>query len=302
MPVEGSQLSWGKEAQLLRKRTIKQQRKIRALLDQRDKKSKALRKRLIRGMYSFSLTEKELQKYLAKKSKPRILVTGSRTWTDRKSIEASLEKALKFIGKSAEDATLIHGAARGADLLCASIARELGMKLEAHPADWSTHSANCPKSAPKNGSCWQGRPSCKRAGFRRNKEMIDSGAAILIALIRDESAGASGTLDLWLKEDRPVIICRQDGDGKVRGQLLNMDYWEKPKDSSESSESSKDSESSQALTPSSSIETPRASDASSDSHMLGFANASQDSNSADYSKEDPSSEEGSSAEKRSTFI
>lgn len=162
----------------------------------------------------------------------RILMTGSRDWNDVPSVKSAIRKALKILAVDPENATLIHGAAKGADSLAASVAREMGMEIESHPARWNVHSANCPKTDPGNGGCWQGRTSangtlsCRRAGFRRNQEMIDSGADILIAFIRDQSKGATGTLDLWIKESRPYIICRQTGAGPVKGKVVGFDTFD----------------------------------------------------------------------------
>lgn len=160
----------------------------------------------------------------------RILMTGSRGWTDRRSIAASLKRALKYLAVEPERAVLVHGGAFGADALAAQVAREMGLALEAHPAQWGIHSDDCPAEDPGDGTCWQGmvrggRNYCKRAGFRRNKEMIDSRVDILLAFIRDDSRGATGTLDIWLKEDRPAIICRQEAEDPISGEFLNMERW-----------------------------------------------------------------------------
>lgn len=161
----------------------------------------------------------------------RILMTGSRDWTDEKSVRSAIRKALSVLAIEPEDATLIHGAARGADTLAATVAKEMGLAVEAHPARWNVHSDNCPKVDPGNGGCWQGRKSngqlsCRRAGFRRNQEMIDSGADILIAFIRNQSKGATGTLDLWMKGDRPHIVCRQIGDNRIKGKVVRLDTFD----------------------------------------------------------------------------
>lgn len=161
----------------------------------------------------------------------RIMMTGSRDWTDKRSIAAALKRAIKFIGKDPKiqpfELTLVHGDASGADRLTARIAEEyFGMFTEAHPADWSVHNKSCPTKEPSNGSCWKGRASCKRAGFRRNQEMIDSGAQLLLAFVKDNSRGSTGTLNIWLKEGRPAIICRQSGESSVKGEFVNMDRFE----------------------------------------------------------------------------
>jgi len=171
-------------------------------------------------------SQEEVEAYLLEIRGPRILVTGSHSWEDRRAILGSLKRALKYLGKDAEGATLIHGAAEGADLKTAGIARKLGMATEAHPTEWSKHAADCPRQQPTDGGCWTGRSSCKSADSKRDHEMIGSGADILIALIRDQSEGATATLELWLKEDRPAILCRQDSaDETVSAEFLNMERW-----------------------------------------------------------------------------
>lgn len=96
----------------------------------------------------------------------RILITGSRTWTDAGVIAGILA------GYYDPDVTLISGACpRGADALAEEYWRLLGGRVERHPADW-----------PRYG---------KRAGFVRNAQMVNAGADLCLAFIRDGSRGAS---------------------------------------------------------------------------------------------------------------
>lgn len=98
---------------------------------------------------------------------PRILVTGSRTWTDRRVIRDALATVWHPNG------VLVSGAClRGADALCEQCWEHWGGQVERHPADWKRH----------------GRP---RAGFVRNGEMVAAGADVCLAFIRAGSSGAS---------------------------------------------------------------------------------------------------------------
>lgn len=100
----------------------------------------------------------------------RILITGSRTWDDRETILDALAEHTKF------GDVLISGACpQGADRLCEDLWYE-GGAIERHPADWNKHG--------------------KRAGFIRNSEMVNLGADICLAFIRDGSKGASMTANL----------------------------------------------------------------------------------------------------------
>lgn len=106
----------------------------------------------------------------------RILVTGSRDWTDQGIVHISLAVAVY----ENVPAVVVHGACpTGADAQAGWWARRyahLGITEEAHPADW--------------------RINGKRAGFIRNAHMVNLGADLCLAFIRDGSRGASHTAGL----------------------------------------------------------------------------------------------------------
>lgn len=135
----------------------------------------------------------------------RILVTGSRDWHDRTSIARPLMKIITetcpmiYDDKGhpdrvdTSDVVIVHGGARGADLLAeewASGTHPL-IRCEAHPVtaeEWRTVG--------------------KGAGYKRNAEMVNLGADVCIAFInpchKDDckilevhgSHGATHTADL----------------------------------------------------------------------------------------------------------
>jgi hypothetical protein len=101
----------------------------------------------------------------------RILVTGSRTWTDDEMIYQS-------IARSARDhpgAVVVHGGARGADQLAGAAARRLGLGEEVHRANW--------EQAPR------------AAGILRNLAMVKLGADVCLAFIKARSTGATHCAD-----------------------------------------------------------------------------------------------------------
>lgn len=117
-------------------------------------------------------------------SQIRILVFGSRTYDDRGSIRQVLAQVAnhyaRTYGMQCSDITLVHGAARGADSLAAHEAEhEFGMKVEAHPADWSLG---------------------KAAGPIRNSEMLASGVDFAIGFF---DGWTPGSVDMLKK-----LICR----------------------------------------------------------------------------------------------
>lgn len=115
----------------------------------------------------------------------RILITGSRTWTDHARIRA----ALAAWRSRYPDAVLVHGAARGADSIAAAIWTSWGLPVEAHPADWHRHG--------------------RAAGLLRNRRMVALGAQVCLAFIRDHSAGASHAATLADTAGIPTVRYEQ---------------------------------------------------------------------------------------------
>lgn len=109
----------------------------------------------------------------------RILVTGSRSWTEAWVIKS----AIRDVVRAGMSVTVVHGGARGADRIAGDVARSLGFIEEVHVPDWSTG---------------------KAAGIRRNLAMIDAGADVCLAFIRDGSRGATHCADAAEKAGIPT--------------------------------------------------------------------------------------------------
>ncbi|HEU4540390.1 MAG TPA: DUF2493 domain-containing protein [Jiangellaceae bacterium] len=111
----------------------------------------------------------------------RILVTGSRNWTDRESIYTALDEIARHaFREGVPEIVVVHGCARGADVMAdlwATSRRGLWpVRVERHPADWVKH----------------GR---RRAGFVRNHHMVNLGADVCLSFIKDGSPGATHCAD-----------------------------------------------------------------------------------------------------------
>lgn len=83
------------------------------------------------------------------------LVSG---WTQA-MMSSALTAGLEMLGGGGFD-TVIHGAAKGVDQMAGEWALELGLGIDAHPADWNKHG--------------------KRAGYVRNSEMVEIADAAII--------------------------------------------------------------------------------------------------------------------------
>ncbi|WP_336246715.1 SLOG family protein [Streptomyces cupreus] len=124
----------------------------------------------------------------------RVLVTGSRDWPTEDTVWAALNDVRDEALISGRTLTVVHGACpHGADEQAAHWCRTarlfaLGsVTEEKHPANW--------------------RPGGKldrSAGFRRNAEMVNLGADVCLAFIRNGSRGASHTAALAEQAGIPV--------------------------------------------------------------------------------------------------
>lgn len=98
----------------------------------------------------------------------RLLVTGSRAWTDEDEIRTRLEEFDVF----AEVTLVVGDCSTGADEIAYRVATDLGWSIEVHWADWDEYG--------------------RAAGPRRNREMVDSGADWCFAFFKT-GAGNKGT-------------------------------------------------------------------------------------------------------------
>lgn len=119
----------------------------------------------------------------------RILVTGSRDWDDWPTLARAMFEAINDYG----EIVVVSGhCPTGADAMAEWVAENLMRRhlevlrvtVERHPADWKTHG--------------------KKAGFVRNAEMVNLGADVCLAFIKNGSKGASMTARLAEEAGIPV--------------------------------------------------------------------------------------------------
>ena len=116
----------------------------------------------------------------------RVLVTGSRAWSDSAAIEGALDR---LHAEHGDRLVIVHGACRwGADVLAERWARRRGVAVERWPADWARLG--------------------RRAGMVRNAAMVASGPDLCLAFIRDRSPGASHCAAAAEAAGIPTVRCQ----------------------------------------------------------------------------------------------
>jgi hypothetical protein len=122
----------------------------------------------------------------------RVIVCGSREWTDRALIHDTLA-ALTEHGR----VVIVHGAARGADRIADEEARALGFDVEPHPADWRRYG--------------------KRAGPIRNALMLSLGCSRVIAFWDGYSRGTEHMIRIARESEARVTVIRERAKAGDRG-------------------------------------------------------------------------------------
>lgn len=102
----------------------------------------------------------------------RVIIAGSRTFTDYSYLKASMDYLLK---DHDDEIIVVCGKARGADTLGEQYAKERGYEVHYFPADWDSYG--------------------KAAGFIRNEEMAKNADA-LVAFWDGKSKGTKNMIDL----------------------------------------------------------------------------------------------------------
>ena len=125
-----------------------------------------------------------------------VLVTGSRDWTDENLISQALSMWL------IPGDILIHGAAPGADTICASKATAMGITCRAFPARWKVEG--------------------KAAGPIRNRKMLDQKPELVLAF-HDDLPNSKGTKDCIEEANRrglTVFVHEHGKNGELKYYVL----------------------------------------------------------------------------------
>jgi len=117
----------------------------------------------------------------------KIIIAGSRTITDKAKINAMIFRGVNKLVPfdKINEVIIISGGARGVDTEGENWAKSFGFPIERYLAQWD-----------KFG---------KRAGFIRNKQMIDNADA-LIAIWDGKSKGTEHTINLAKQRGIPIYV------------------------------------------------------------------------------------------------
>ncbi|MPV51056.1 DUF2493 domain-containing protein [Pseudactinotalea sp. HY160] len=115
----------------------------------------------------------------------RVLLTGSREWTDHDLVQTVLDDIRR--SAAGVEVMLVHGnCPAGADRIADDYWRRLELPVETHPADWDRY-----------GRC---------AGPIRNARMVGLGAALCIGFPLGRSAGTRGCIRLARAAGIPAFV------------------------------------------------------------------------------------------------
>ena len=109
----------------------------------------------------------------------RIIVCGSRHWTN-------VGRIREILAALQPGDIIVHGACQGADTIADTVAKELGLETEPHPANWGLYG--------------------KAAGPIRNREMLESGIGHVFAFHNglEQSKGTKNMVSLAFRAHIPV--------------------------------------------------------------------------------------------------
>ena len=144
----------------------------------------------------------------------RVLITGSRKWTDRKTLGSAIDCEIR--AAYPDEVMVIHGwCPSGADKLADEFVAKWpfpGLTVTRYAADWSLG---------------------KHAGFIRNQKMVDLGADVCLAF---PTAGSKGTWDcirraqaagievkIFAEEQLPVREIVREAPRGLKADLVNFD-------------------------------------------------------------------------------
>ena len=113
----------------------------------------------------------------------RALVCGSRVWPDHEVVEHVL---LDLKASHGEMLTVVHGGAKGADVIAHDCCMRNNIKVEVFLADWERYG--------------------RGAGYHRNTKMLNTGPNLVVAFHMHNSPGTKHTITQAEDREIPVLV------------------------------------------------------------------------------------------------
>lgn len=113
-------------------------------------------------------------------------MTGSRSWSNHLVVYEAIEEVARSIDNHI--VIVVHGNAEGVDQMAKYAAIDLMLVPEPHDARWTAPCIETCRPNHRRGAI------CPAAGVYRNQHMVNLGADICLAFIRNNSRGASDCL------------------------------------------------------------------------------------------------------------
>lgn len=120
----------------------------------------------------------------------RVIICGSREYTDFELLSKTCDYYLSQKLNSEEEVVIVSGCARGADTLGEKYAMSRGLKVMKFPADWNKYG--------------------KKAGFIRNEEMAKNSDACIAFLSREgKNVGTKMMISLASVYNLPTRVVQE---------------------------------------------------------------------------------------------
>lgn len=145
----------------------------------------------------------------------RLLVCGSRNWTDRDLLESVLEDEVYgpdgIVQWWNDDPTIVQGNAAGADRMAKAWAEKWSLRVEDWPASWEVTPETPPHAIRYRAD---GTPYDVTAGHERNRQMLYSGVDGVLAFSTTwpATSGTAGMCRLAYDEGLAVVFVTPDGE------------------------------------------------------------------------------------------
>ena len=168
---------------------------------------------------------------MSESSEFRVIVTGSREWSDTLSLRAALATILDALPRGVL-LVIVHGGQENPDYSTNAdrVAQEWALEMEAdglpvrqepHPADWEGPCRpdapdGAPGCEPGHRQTWRGRSVCPAAGPYRNEEMCAEGADWGLGALK-VGTRSTGTRDCLRRMARHGIPFELVIEGNARG-------------------------------------------------------------------------------------